>query len=839
MCIIFVFIFNLLQLQLFALADSSTYVPSENIAINCGSIASQVQHYGGRNWTGDVPNKSLIAEAPAIVDSVPQVPYMTARIFRSPFTYKFNVKPGPKFIRLHFYPASYLNMNVSKAFLSVTAANNFTLLHNFSVSLNTDYFNVPYLMKEFIIYVSGRSLELTFSPSLSNATDAYAFVNGIEVVSMPFSLYHSCLDSPLPLVGHYPALYYICDDIAMETLFRLNVGGDQIAPEYDETGMFRTWEGDDTYIFGAGKGIEPVDMTMPVLYANGVPSYAAPKDVYRTSRSMSPFPAGLINLNYNLTWLFHVDSGFKYLVRLHFCEIDSLITKVNQVVFSIYLNNQTAYAGFDPIAVSGGPGVGMYQDYVVIVPGSSEAKQDLWLDLHPYKYSKPMYYTSYLNGVEIFKLSSTYDKNLSGLNPSPLKSHSRLGANASHNVSKNKKKIKFTILIGCGIAAALVIPILLWLILCKIIRPKRRMMPCFDLFAIKTNIVKEENKTPFGAHMSLQKIKAATSNFDETLMISKGGFGKVYKGSFDAGNTYVAVKRGDRLSEQGALEYKTEIDLLSQLRHHNLVSLLGYCNEDEEMILVYNFMDNGTLYDHLHLRQSDQNQTPLSWIQRLNICIGVAKGLHYLHTGTQHMIIHRDIKTTNILLDNNLVAKISDFGLSKSSYPSCSTTNVKGSAGYLDPEYYKFHKLTQKSDLYSLGVVLLEALSARPAVSQGGDHDNDEDEEPLMLAEFAKLCFENGNLEEIVDPIIQGEIVEECLEVYLGVAMRCLAERGLERPSTADVLQNLEIAKRLQENGGVIPRDGNKQGNGNHALQGNSDLTPGIEFSDLMIPLGR
>ncbi|MED6158895.1 hypothetical protein PIB30_037270 [Stylosanthes scabra] len=769
------------ELHSSASEECETTVPSENVAINCGAIASQVMNYGGRNWTGDVRNKSLIAEAPAILlDSVPQVPYMTARIFRSPFTYKFNVTPGPKFIRLHFYPASYLNMNASKAFLSVTAANNFTLLHNFSVSLNTDYFNVPYLMKEFIIYVSGRSLELTFSPSLSNDNDAYAFVNGIEVVSMPSNLYQRCLDAPLPL----------------------NAGGDQITAEYD-TGMFWTWEADDCYIFGTTIGVEPFNMTIPVFYANGVPAYAAPKDVYRTYRSMVPFPLSAVNLNYNLTWFFHVDSGFSYLVRLHFCETESLITKNNQVVFTIYLNNQTAYAGFDPIAMSWGPGVGMYQDYVVIVPGASEAKQDLWLDLHPYKKSKPMYYTSYLNGVEVFKLCSTDKKNLSGLNPSPLESNSTTsGVKASHDLVKNLKKLKFTILIGCGIAA-LVIPFLIWLILCKIIRP-RRIMSWFDLFVIKTNNVKESNMRPFGAaHMSLQKIKEATGNFDEALIIGIGGFGKVYKGSFDAGNTYVAVKRGDWLSEQGALEYKTEIDLLSKLRHHNLVSLLGYCNEDEEMILVYNFMDNGTLYDHLHLRQSEQ--PPLSWVQRLDICIGIAKGLHYLHTGTQHRIIHRDIKTTNILLDNNLVAKISDFGLSKSSYPSCSTTNVKGSAGYLDPEYYKFHKLTQKSDLYSLEVVLLEVLSARPAVSQGGVHDDNE--EPLMLAEFATSCFENGNLEQLLDPIIEGEIIKECFEVYLGITMRCLAERGVERPSTGDVLQNLELAKRLQKNDGVAVRE--------------------------------
>ncbi|XLS93862.1 hypothetical protein HN51_069870 [Arachis hypogaea] len=311
---IFVTIFNLLQLQVFTLADRGTYVPSENIVINCGSSASEVTEYDGRNWTGDASTtkSSQIAEAPGIPVSVPRVPYKTARIFRSQFTYTFNVTPGPKFVRLHFYPASYLDMDVSKAFLSVTAGN-FTLLHNLSVSLNTDYFHVAYLMKEFIIHVSGSTLELTFSPS-SNATAAFAFVNGIEVVSMPFSLYFRCLNAPLPLVGHYPALYYICNDTAMETLYRLNVGGDQITPKYDTGTMFRTWEEDDPFIFGGDKGIEPINMSMPISYANGVPPYAAPKDVYRTSRSMETFKAGLINLNFNMTWFFPVDSGFKYLL---------------------------------------------------------------------------------------------------------------------------------------------------------------------------------------------------------------------------------------------------------------------------------------------------------------------------------------------------------------------------------------------------------------------------------------------------------------------------------------------------------------------------------------------
>jgi serine/threonine protein kinase len=247
-------------------------------------------------------------------------------------------------------------------------------------------------------------------------------------------------------------------------------------------------------------------------------------------------------------------------------------------------------------------------------------------------------------------------------------------------------------------------------------------------------------------------------------------------------------------------------------------------------------MENGTVYDHLHLKQRDQHQPHLSWIQRLEICIGVAKGLHYLHTGTKNKIIHRDIKTTNILLDNNLVAKISDFGLSKECYTSSNTTVVKGSTGYLDPEYYQRRMLTEKSDLYSLGVVLLEVLSARHALISPYDDDDDDDDEHLNLAEWAKFCIENGNVEEIVDPNLEGSIVKECFELYLGVAMKCLADRGVERPSTGDVLQDLFAAMKFQKNGGNVQ---NGKFSRNDDLKDYSDLTPGIEFSDIMMPIGR
>ncbi|WJX28695.1 hypothetical protein P8452_17380 [Trifolium repens] len=288
----------------------------------------------------DMIKKSLIATVSSTnLQSIPQVPYTTARIFRSQFTYSFNV--------------------------------------------NSDYFNLEYLMKEFVVHVNGNSLQLTFAPS-SNDSDSYAFVNGIEVVSIPHGLYIGGDDSPIPLVGHYPNVVYIYNDSAMENMYRLNVGGEQIKPKYD-TGMFRNWDIDDGSIFGADAGIKPFDETMKVLYNDHVPAYTAPSDVYRTSRSMATYEKGLVNLNYNLTWFFPVDSGFLYLIRLHFCEIYYAITMVNEVVFSVFLNNQTAEKELDPVGMSGGPGVPIYKDFVVMVPKDSDAKQDLWLDLHPYK----------------------------------------------------------------------------------------------------------------------------------------------------------------------------------------------------------------------------------------------------------------------------------------------------------------------------------------------------------------------------------------------------------------------------------------------------------------------
>ncbi|XP_061376560.1 receptor-like protein kinase THESEUS 1 [Gastrolobium bilobum] len=290
---------------------------------------------------------------------------------------------------------------------------------------------------------------------------------------------------------------------------------------------------------------------------------------------------------------------------------------------------------------------------------------------------------------------------------------------------------------------------------------------------------------------TFQEVQEATNNFQEDLLIGTGGFGKVYKGKLENG-TRVAVKRASPESRQGVDEFQNEIDLLSKLHHRHIVSLLGYCHEGMEMILVYEYiMANGTLSKCLYV----PNVAPLSWKQRLEICIGAARGLHHLHTSTDQGIIHRDVKTDNILLDDNFVAKVTDLGISKkgsSLYKSHVTTFVKGTYGYIDPEYFRNGHLTEKSDVYSFGVVLIEAICGRPALDHGLTSDR------INVAVWALNSEANGQLNQIIDPNLIGNFRLSSLKKVWEVAKRCLAEHATNRPPMSYVLYSLEDALHLE-----------------------------------------
>ncbi|XP_043697924.1 probable LRR receptor-like serine/threonine-protein kinase At1g06840 isoform X4 [Telopea speciosissima] len=282
---------------------------------------------------------------------------------------------------------------------------------------------------------------------------------------------------------------------------------------------------------------------------------------------------------------------------------------------------------------------------------------------------------------------------------------------------------------------------------------------------------------------SCEEMALATNNFSSSMQIGQGGYGKVYKGIL-ADGTVVAIKRAQDGSLQGEKEFLTEIELLSRLHHRNLVSLLGYCDEKSEQMLVYDFMENGTVKDHI----SDKSKEPLSFAMRLSIALGSAKGILYLHTEVSPPVFHRDIKSSNILLDSKFIAKVADFGLSRlapapddeGTLPGHVSTVVRGTPGYLDPEYFLTLKLTDKSDVYSLGVVYLELLTGMQPISNS-----------KYIVREVNLAYRSGMIFSVIDELM-GSYPPECAEKFAKLALKCCQDETDVRPSMAEVVREIE-----------------------------------------------
>ncbi|CAN6714650.1 unnamed protein product [Malus baccata var. baccata] len=299
---------------------------------------------------------------------------------------------------------------------------------------------------------------------------------------------------------------------------------------------------------------------------------------------------------------------------------------------------------------------------------------------------------------------------------------------------------------------------------------------------------------------TLAEMSAATQCFDQTLCIGRGSFGSVFKGRIKVDGdedriNVVAIKCFSGRSERGMREFRAEVQLLCQLRHPNLISLVGFCQENGECIIVYDYMPSGTLSDYLLDPSNIKNKDhfPLTWKQRLKICIGVARSIHYLHAGVKHAVIHRDVKCTNVLLDQNLVPKLSDFGLSKMGPPVVSNALIKlnstvvGTFGYLDPEYALSGQLTEKSDVFSFGMVLLEVLCAK------------------SVSREISECVQRGEtFPAMIDPFLMGKVAPDCLRKFMNIAVRCVRPTGAERPTMGEVQVELECALELQESADAI-----------------------------------
>ncbi|KAJ7568333.1 hypothetical protein O6H91_01G028100 [Diphasiastrum complanatum] len=334
------------------------------------------------------------------------------------------------------------------------------------------------------------------------------------------------------------------------------------------------------------------------------------------------------------------------------------------------------------------------------------------------------------------------------------------------------------IILGCVAATAAIVVALMFHLFRKYRRP---------MFLARRSTTGKQGqeliKVAGVKYFTFDELAVATDGFSDTKEVGQGGYGKVYRGILRDGQI-VAIKRAEENSLQGAKEFYTEIELLSRVHHRNLVSLYGYCNDEGEQMLVYEFITGGTLQQRL----SRTAKSPLDFVTRLRIAIDSARGILYLHTEANPPIFHRDVKASNILLGERNIAKVADFGLSRlapvpdleGSTPGHVSTVVKGTPGYLDPEYFLTHKLSDKSDVYSFGVVLLELLTGMQPISHGKN-----------LVREVNLAYEAGTVLSIVDENM-GAYPSEALGPLVQLAIACCKDDPSVRPSMSEVVRDLE-----------------------------------------------
>ncbi|XVF15485.1 hypothetical protein REPUB_Repub09cG0157700 [Reevesia pubescens] len=752
---------------------SEPYNFPDKYFINCGSDSRAT--LGSRNFVGD---KFFVGNSKSVKDtnqSADSILYQTARFYTRSFSYDFDITDkGLYVVRLHFSPFISNQANLVDALFNVSASHK-SLVSHLSFR-NSSSFPV---IKHFLVPINSANFRIHFIPAHQTS---FAFVNAIEVFLVPNLKDNRTHVTSAGSKGPYQGL----PSQVLKTVQRVIVGG-QGQSLTDLTVVASEWEADDDYIVIG-------NFAKKCNYFLGPPKYDdeyidnqnynvasrnfVPDSVYRTCREVK-LDNGQASNSTNITWHFNVSQNARHLVRVHFCDFISV--SLNTLNFSLFI-----YSKFSQQINPYDTAAPFYYD-VVVDSGDSDF---ISISVVPSEESSKI---AFLNGVEIMEFIT------------------EPGLELAIGGSESKKKPVLFIIIGSVVGVLVICSLIAVFLWCK----KRRKTKSFETMASYGTLpfggmspyigisTKSVNPPPvpnlnLKLKMPFAEIIVATNNFEAKLLIGEGGFGKVYKGTLRNG-LKVAVKRSESKHGQGLPEFQTEVMILSKIRHRHLVSLIGYCDEGSEMILVYEFMEKGTLRDHLYkLRGNPERSSSLSllsWRQRLEICIGAAKGLHYLHTGSDGGIIHRDVKSTNILLDEQYVAKVADFGLSKSGLldPDEFSTGVKGSFGYLDPEYFRCFQFTEKSDVYSFGVVLLEVLCARPAIM------NSHTKEEINLAEWGLFWLKKEELEKIIDPSVAGQINPNSLRKFGEIVEKCLKPTGANRPTMLDICWDLEYTLQLQK----------------------------------------
>ncbi|KAJ9671361.1 hypothetical protein PVL29_025181 [Vitis rotundifolia] len=437
-----------------------------------------------------------------------------------------------------------------------------------------------------------------------------------------------------------------------------------------------------------------------------------------------------------------------YKVRLHFAEImfsnNQTFGSLGRRLFDVSIQGNVVLKDFNIMEEAKGAGKGIYKDFNASVDGST-------LEIH-------LYWTG--KGTNSIPDKGVYGPLISAIAVTP-----KFDPNPGLSVGG---------IIGIVIASCVVLILILVLL---------RMKGYLGGKDLEDRELRELGMQT--GYFSLRQIKAATNNFDSANKIGEGGFGPVYKGVLPDGSV-IAVKQLSSKSKQGNREFVNEIGMISALQHPNLVKLYGCCIEGNQLLLIYEYLENNCLARALFGR--DELRLNLDWPTRKKICLGIARGLAYLHEESRLKIVHRDIKATNVLLDKNLNAKISDFGLAKLDEDENThiSTRIAGTIGYMAPEYAMRGYLTDKADVYSFGIVALEIVSGKSNTNYRPK------EEFVYLLDWAYVLHEQGKILELVDPSLGSNYSEEEVMRMLNLALLCTNQSPTLRPPMSSVVSMLD-----------------------------------------------
>ncbi|XP_062006857.1 probable leucine-rich repeat receptor-like serine/threonine-protein kinase At3g14840 [Rosa rugosa] len=463
----------------------------------------------------------------------------------------------------------------------------------------------------------------------------------------------------------------------------------------------------------------------------------------------------------SLTYYGYCLANGSYTVNLHFAEIiftnDTTYSSLGRRVFDIYIQGSLAFKDFNIADAAGGFGKAVTQKFTANVTDSTLEIRLFWAGKGttgvPYK-------GDYGPLISAISIDSDF--------PPPQETSGSSGISAGAVVG---------IVAGGVFIILLVLGILWWK---GFIGPANTLEQDLKGVDLQTS------------RFTLRQIKTATNNFDISNKIGEGGFGPVYKGLL-SDDTAIAVKKLSAKSKQGNREFVNEIGMISALQHPYLVKLYGCCIEGNDLLLVYEYLENNSVARALFGPKA--SQVKMDWPTRHRICVGIAKGLAYLHEESRLKIVHRDIKATNVLLDKNLCPKIADFGLAKLDEEDNThiCTRIAGTLGYMAPEYAMRGYLTDKADVYSFGIVVLELVSGRSNTTYRSE------EECFYLLDWALILKERGSLLDLVDPRLGSEFNKEQMITTINVALLCSHVSSAVRPSMSSVVKMLEGRASVQE----------------------------------------